>query len=128
MRLDVTYAVAVDFDGVIHGYSLGFREDNSIYDPPIPGAFSAIKKLQETYAVIIHSAREPADIAAWLRQHSDLKTVWFKDERDIPDLWEDRDVVLIARRKMPALAYIDDLGIRFTSWEQALADLAKVTL
>jgi streptomycin 6-kinase len=121
-----TYTVAVDFDGVIHGYSLGWH-DNSIYDPPVPGAFDSIRKLQETYAVVIHSARNPADIAAWVIKHSNLKVTWYEDERAIPELWQDREVVLIARRKMPAVAYIDDLGIRFTNWEQALADLAAVT-
>jgi ribonucleotide monophosphatase NagD (HAD superfamily) len=38
--------IAIDFDGVLHGYSKGFQ-DGEIYDPPVPGAAEAMKKMKE---------------------------------------------------------------------------------
>ena len=49
-------SIAVDFDGVIHGYSGGWK-DGSIYDPPVPGVREALKKLQEKFRIVIFSTR-----------------------------------------------------------------------
>lgn len=38
--------IAIDFDGVLHGYSQGYQ-DGEIYDPPVPGAAEAMKKMKE---------------------------------------------------------------------------------
>lgn len=38
--------IAIDFDGVLHGYSKGYQ-DGEIYDPPVPGAAEAMKKMKE---------------------------------------------------------------------------------
>jgi hypothetical protein len=48
------------------------------------------------------------------------------DEARMPEFWNGPSI-LVTRRKLPAVAYIDDRAIRFTSWDQALADLAEVT-
>lgn len=94
--------ILVDFDGVIHKYSERFK-DGSIYDPPIEGTAEAIKKLQEEgYEVVIFTARPNIeDISDWLKK-------WGIPELEITD------------RKMPAIAYIDDRGIRFTNWKDIL--------
>lgn len=42
--------------------------------------------------------------------------------------WSERGQLLVTNRKLPAVAYIDDRGIRFESWDQALADLARLYL
>jgi hypothetical protein len=114
--------VAVDFDGVIHAYSKGWQ-DGTIYDDPVPGAFSALHILMKTYAVFVHTARAPFPVADWITTHSNLEC-WVV--RDPPEFWDKRGVLLITSRKLPAVAYIDDRGIRFESWDQALADLARV--
>ena len=44
-----------------------------------------------------------------------------------PGFWDDQTKIFVTNRKLPAVAYIDDRGIRFTNWRQALADLAAVT-
>jgi hypothetical protein len=49
--------IAVDFDGVIHGYSKGWA-DGSIYDPPIPGVAQALQSLIDNgYEIVIFSTR-----------------------------------------------------------------------
>lgn len=115
--------VAVDFDGVIHAYGKGWQ-DGSIYDGPVPGAFEALRLLLETYAVFIHTTRDPASVARWIRAQSGIETSWCADENDVGEFWNDQSCILVTRRKLPAVAYIDDRAIRFTSWGQALADLA----
>ena len=59
--------IAVDFDGVIHQYSRGWQ-DGTIYDPPLPGALEALATLMETYAVFIHTTRDPGAVAGWLAE------------------------------------------------------------
>ena len=116
--------VAVDFDGVIHAYSKGWQ-DGTIYDEPMPGALDGLRKLMEHYAVFIHTTREPATVARWIKDKSGIEMSWHQDESTLPEFWNERDTILVTRRKLPAVAYIDDRGIRFTSWDQALADLAR---
>lgn len=49
--------IAVDFDGVIHGYSEGFK-DGTIYDEPVPGAADALRKLKdEGHKIYIFTTR-----------------------------------------------------------------------
>jgi hypothetical protein len=117
----MTRTVAVDFDGVIHAYRRGWQ-DGTIYDEPVPGALKALRMLLTEFAVYVHTARKPAPVCAWLC------------ERGIPAVtgmqgafWDVRDRVLVTDRKLPAIAYIDDRGIRFTDWAQALADLNRFT-
>jgi hypothetical protein len=116
--------VAVDFDGVIHAYSRGWH-DGTIYDEPLPGAFDALRDLMTTYAVMIHTTREPSQVARWIKRRSGIEASWSTDENRLGEFWNGRDTILVTRRKLPALAYIDDRAIRFTSWDQALADLAE---
>ena len=49
--------IAVDFDGVIHGYSKGWQK-GQIYDDPVPGAKEALEKLKSKgYRILIYSTR-----------------------------------------------------------------------
>lgn len=49
--------IAVDFDGVIHGYSKGWH-DGSIYDPPVKGAKETLDRLQRAgFHVLIYTTR-----------------------------------------------------------------------
>lgn len=49
--------IAVDFDGVIHGYSKGWN-GGDLYDPPVPGTAEALSKLKkEGYTIYIYTTR-----------------------------------------------------------------------
>lgn len=117
--------VAVDFDGVIHAYSKGWH-DGTIYDEPVPGAFDALRSLMERYAVFVHTTRDAAQVGRWIKRRSSIECEWFTDLRNLPQFWNHQDSLLITPVKLPAIAYIDDRGIRFENWGQALADLAAV--
>src|SRR3989338_5913425 len=100
--------IAVDFDGVIHGYSQGFG-DGSIYDGPIRGVVEAMTKLKEKYYVYIYSYRTGT-----------------KEGRDAVGEYLERHGVPydeISTTKPPAKFYIDDRAIRFKNWKQTLKDL-----
>ena len=118
--------IAVDFDGVVHGYSKGWQ-DGDIYDPPLPGALEALHTLMQTYAVFIHTSRDPGAVASWLAERG-FDTVLDIDGPTHPkrEFWNERSALLVTDRKLPAVAYIDDRAIRFTDWPQALSDLASV--
>ena len=114
--------IAVDFDGVIHEYANGWG-DGSIYGDEVPGAFRSLRLLMEQDAVFIHTSRDPAQVAAWL------------DERGFPcttrcdeTFWNLSGILLVTDRKYPAVAYIDDRGIRFHNWGNTMAILASLGL
>ncbi|MFJ8727693.1 hypothetical protein [Streptomyces sp. NPDC093269] len=119
--------VAVDFDGVIHAYSQGWR-DGTIYDPPLPGALDSLRSLMQDHAVFIHTTRHAAAVAGWFADRG-FDTVLDVDGPSHPkrEFWNEQGALLVTDRKLPAIAYIDDRAIRFRSWKQALAELSYVT-
>jgi FMN phosphatase YigB (HAD superfamily) len=105
--------IAVDFDGVIHKYSGGWR-DGTIYDEPMAGAIEGIKQLQKEYAVFVFTTRDAMDVAEWLESHGIEAAA---DHRTNVDMfWNDQKVVLVTNRKLAAVAYLDDRAIRFKDW------------
>lgn len=102
--------ICLDFDGVIHSYSSGWKGETVIPDPPIHRSREAIAKLRESFRVVVHSARTCTEegceaVWQWLHKHS----------------IEVDDVCMF---KPPATVYVDDRAIPFTGdWEQAISDI-----
>lgn len=145
--------VAVDFDGVIHLYSRGWF-DGTIYDPPVPFALEALTELRTNYAVFVHTTRPSVEVAGWLvrqfegrikcvTEHPGEEVTWslhdmtaFNKPPEVTgvsvqrglgrEFWDDQTKIFVTNRKLPAVAYIDDRGIRFTNWDKALRDLAAL--
>lgn len=90
--------LAIDFDDVIHKYSLGYL-DGSIYDKPIKGAKKYVNMLYDAgFEIIIFTTRENIkDVEEWM------------------DRWEIK-FTEVTNKKPNALAYIDNRAIRFTNW------------
>lgn len=118
----MTGTIAVDFDGVLHAYSKGWH-DGTIYDQPLPGAFEALRQLMREYAVFVHTTRNAGEVALWLAKHGGFTCV--HDRRDANAFWNDQTRLLVTDRKLPAIAYIDDRAIHFTSWDQTLAEVRR---
>lgn len=92
--------LAIDFDGVLHRYSLGWS-DGTIYDNPVTGVEEALEKLHKAgFKLVCLTTREPDTVAGWL-------TGW-----DLLHYFEK-----VTNKKIPAIAYIDDRAIRFTNWD-----------
>ncbi|MFB6934555.1 hypothetical protein [Streptomyces chartreusis] len=131
--------LAIDFDGVIHAYSKGWH-DGTIYDPPVEGSITGVRCLMQYDACFIHTTRDPEQVVPWLQGHGLDATADDRCTRctRIPwcpecpmcqgtgrrVFWDERGQLLVTSRKLPALAYLDDRAVRFTDWEQALADLS----
>lgn len=49
--------LCLDFDGVIHSYSSGWKGADVISDPPVPGALAFIVAAMEHFTVAIYSSR-----------------------------------------------------------------------
>lgn len=118
-----TKCVAVDFDGVLHGYSEGYK-DGEIYDDPVPGAAEAMQKLVDAgLEVVIFSTRnhdrevdgkqEPnqrAEMEAWLDKH-EIPYTRIHDEPGKP----------------LCQLFIDDNCYRFEGdWDGAVDDVLKL--
>lgn len=115
--------VAVDFDGVIHKYGRGWH-DGSIYDGPVEGAFDALHELMLVHAVYIFTCRPPLPVANWITEQSGIECV-LGNRAARQRFWNRRDVLLVTSKKFPAVAYIDDRGIRFENWMQAMGDMHR---
>jgi hypothetical protein len=66
--------LCLDFDGVIHSYSSGWKGADVIPDPPVLGAIEFIARALERFSIAIYSSRsgQPGGIYAmrkWLRKH-----------------------------------------------------------
>ena len=126
--------VAIDFDGVIHAYRKGWH-DGTIYDEPVAGAFEAIGKfLASGYEVFIHTNRNAEAVCYWLNRNLYSRLRGVVAIMVLPDavFWEPPEFGLYLRcigvtnRKLPAVIYIDDRGLRFVNWEETLADFSNL--
>lgn len=134
--------IAVDFDGVLNAYT-GW-EDGEVKTAPLPGAIPGLKLLMELFCVFVLTTRDPVMVEDWFRKYApEIMTLVeqtsvqidgdYGQEMIWPDnfdrvFWNDDEAqgrVLITRRKLPAVAYLDDRAIRFTSWPNALLDIDR---
>ncbi len=73
--------LCLDFDGVIHSYTSGWKGADVIPDPPVPGAIEFLLTALDHFTVVIYSSRSGQRggidaMVAWLKQHA-------------PDSWDD---------------------------------------
>ena len=121
--------IAVDFDGVVHGYSRGWQ-DGTIYDEPLPDAILALELLMKRDAVFIHTTRNAKQVARWIERtswhHIDCTThlprTWYGRRKPF---WDTRGLLLVTDRKLPATVYIDDRAHRFETWAKTMVDLGE---
>lgn len=113
--------IAIDFDGVIHGYSKGWS-DGTIYDPPVPGVKEAMEKLKsEGHYLLIFSTRTNKIFRKKDEQQDQEKLMkeWML-EHGIPF-----DKVWTFGKPMADI-YIDDRAIQFRGdWQETLGDIQK---
>lgn len=121
--------IAVDFDGPLHAYSRGWG-DGSIYDDWTRDAVPALSRLMRHHAVFVFTSRNPRQVARWIERESGYGIEATTHHSWLPwrrRFWDTQGVLLVTNRKLPAVAYIDDRAIRFTTWEQALDEVRALT-
>lgn len=96
--------ICIDFDGVIHSYSSGWKGADVIPDPPVPGAIAFITMcLDNGFSVNVFSSRSHQDNAipamkSWFIRHAGTALT---ERLHFPTY------------KPPALITIDDRGFLF---------------
>jgi hypothetical protein len=118
---DESQVIAIDFDGVIHSFELGFH-DGTIYGTPIPGSIEAIKKISKKYKIVIYTAKAKKD-RPLINGKTGIELVWeWLKKYDINQYIQE-----VTAEKPRAICYIDDKAIRFIDWNQTLNDLLNFT-
>lgn len=122
--------ISIDFDGVIHQYSKGYK-DGSIYDPPIKGAGKFIYDcmFEKGWSLFILSTRDPEQIKEWMESILfQGKELPFKITILPPDqkFWNEKKNIGISNRKLAAHVYIDDRGFRFEGHFDGIIDQLEV--
>jgi hypothetical protein len=100
--------LAIDFDGVVHKYSDGWRK-GEIYDTITPGFFDWALEAQKHFTLIIHSSRASTEFGkSQIRQWLDLQL------QDWENAGGKRPIKIeITSAKPPAFLTIDDRCVRF---------------
>ena len=113
--------IAIDFDGVIHSFELGYH-DGTIYGSPIEGSVDAIKKLSKKYHIVIYTAKAKKD-RPLINGKTGPELIWeWLKKYELNEYIKD-----ITAEKPRCICYIDDKAIQFQNWNQALSDLKKFT-
>lgn len=113
--------LCLDFDGVIHSYSSGWKGADVIPDPPVAGAIAFMLEALHHFQVVIFSSRShqaggQTAMARWLREHAG--STWYESPAG-PGI-ED---VKFVNEKPPAMVTIDDRAITFDGTWPAIKDL-----
>lgn len=115
--------LCLDFDGVIHSYTSGWKGAHIVSDPPVPGAIEFLKAAVEKFEVHIFSSRSRQDgggtaMRTWLGNHiinADPMVMtqnppWFA-------------AIKWPLEKPPAMVTLDDRAITFTGEWPSLDEL-----
>lgn len=115
--------LCLDFDGVIHSYTSGWKGADVIPDPPVPGAIAFLREAVKHFRVAIFSSRshQPGGgiaMRTWLGDHiirADPSVIgqdppWFA-------------AIEWPTEKPPALVTIDDRAVTFDGTWPAMETL-----
>jgi hypothetical protein len=112
--------LCIDFDGVIHSYTSGWKGATVIPDPPVKGALRWLWKATEWFDVQIYSSRSKDPMAresmqAWMLEHSREE---FGRDHPMSMMDGERDAgfqypIAFAYEKPAAFLTIDDRAICF---------------
>ena len=127
--------ICLDFDGVLHSYTSGWKGATEIPDPPVHGALAWLKELigDERFEVAIYSSRSNlvggiAAMKRWLAQN--WSTMY---GGDIVGVRSDRKVILIEdavewpTEKPAAHLTIDDRAWQFRGIFPTMGNMASFT-
>jgi len=103
--------LCLDFDGVLHSYTSGWKGADVIPDPPVPGAIAFILEALQHFDVVIFSSRsnQPGGMKAMLHWlYANAGNAW-RESPAGPGLEDVRFVL----EKPAAFVTLDDRAITF---------------
>ena len=108
--------LCLDFDGVCHSYTSGWKGADVIPDPPVDGLFDFLLEAEQYFEIYIFSTRSLQDggveaMAQWFDE--------WRQELDKPPLRS----LHFPLEKPPALVMLDDRAITFTGTFPAIETL-----
>lgn len=111
MTHDFKPILCVDFDGVIHSYTSGWKGADVATDPPVKGAAAALSVYTERFTVMVYSSRssQPHGVACMRRYVYEL----FEAEYGHARAYKLIERIEFPRSKPPAFLSLDDRAIRF---------------
>lgn len=116
--------LCIDFDGVLHSYTSGWKGADKVPDPPVKDAMAFLRETIRYFTVAIYSARssQPGGIEAMKR----AITTWLTGDLDM--LWPEAqhmvDTILVWPTTKPsAFLTLDDRAICFTGTFPTVVEL-----
>lgn len=105
--------LCLDFDGVVHLYSTGWKGVDVISDPITDGFWEWVEEAKKYFTLVVYSSRskEPAGIAAMLAWLVHDRKDWL-EKGGVSD--DDELVLSFASEKPAAFLTIDDRCLTFT--------------
>jgi len=106
--------LCLDFDGVLHSYTSGWKGADVIPDPPVSGAMSFIDLASDHFTVAIYSSRSGQRdgikaMKSWLKTH--MRKAMGPDRTRCDDVLAE---IQWPTEKPPAMVTIDDRALTFT--------------
>lgn len=113
--------LGMDFDGVIHECSSGWKGADVIPDPPVKGAFEFLKEAQEHFSIEVFSCRSHQEGGIKAMKHWFIKHGW-------PKMQNGEAVgIHFPTHKPQAMVSMDDRGICFRGRWPSIKDLLYFT-
>ena len=106
--------LCLDFDGVAHSYTSGWKGEAVIPDPPVPGLFEFLEQATKVFDIQIYSTRSATEEGRYAMM------TWFRLERmawRATEAGKDAAAVLMLsfpKTKPPAFITLDDRVLTFT--------------
>ena len=100
--------LCLDFDGVCHSYTSGWKGAASIPDPPVEGMWEFLQSAMEVFEVHIFSSRTHQDGG------KDAMFQWFLKWATTDSQQGLATMLIFPKEKPPAHVTLDDRGILFT--------------
>lgn len=120
--------LCVDFDGVIHSYTSGWRGAHFIPDPPVPGALQFLIDAVKVFNVHIYSSRSKEDagikaMESWIDYWFDKEFGWDKGVDAVSAANSVRNELVFSNEKPAAFLTIDDRAVCFDGdWSKLLPE------
>ena len=122
--------LCLDFDGVLHSYTSGWRGAHFIPDPPVPGAMTFLTEAVKHFNVCIFSSRSHQEggvlaMKSWVDYWLDREFGWDKGTDAVSAANAVRNEVTYPLEKPAAMITIDDRALTFDGTWPTIETLQK---